>query len=545
MSDITYRLVKGTELTFGELDRNFGSLDSDIISLQSQVDSLAVAAGLDSARAIAIIDQVVDSAYVKLHYEQEDIFRDSAFITNIADSQIRLVVDSQYVTDRVDITQLGLLDSAKVVRIIDSYVDSEYIYRHVDSDYIKSIADSDYIHSAADSEWIKFIADSNYVQSAADSDWIKFVADSDYVKTIADSAYINSFIGLDSERVIRMFESDAQHILPLNGETYDLGTNLRRWRAIYTKDLFVSPATIYFGTNDSPQRSRISLDSTGEFQLTSPTQTGFIATSTTGTAIDSNTVLSLIDSSYVQARALFDRFDDSADIRSMIDSAYIQSRQIVGGSPWDSAKTASVIDSAYVQARQVDLDTQRDSAFINNVIDDRIDSTQFLATTATTTDVAEGDNLYYTTARHDSDTLAQVDSAYVQQRVRGPEMIAGGRIKMSLGGVWTQNSTYQKQLFGIFESGQAPGGTNGITRDTGLYKFQFDSANLARITSGDDYTVMVTADYGANDPTASSRTVNVMVQRDSSFQIVWERSDTGDNENYADSAHINFQVWLY
>ena len=253
MSDITYRLVKGTELTFGELDRNFGSLDSDIISLQSQVDSLAVAAGLDSARAIAIIDQVVDSAYVKLHYEQEDIFRDSAFITNIADSQIRLVVDSQYVTDRVDITQLGLLDSAKVVRIIDSYVDSEYIYRHVDSDYIKSIADSDYIHSAADSEWIKFIADSNYVQSAADSDWIKFVADSDYVKTIADSAYINSFIGLDSERVIRMFESDAQHIIPLDGETYDLGTNLRRWRAIYTKDLFVSPATIYFGTGDSKE----------------------------------------------------------------------------------------------------------------------------------------------------------------------------------------------------------------------------------------------------------------------------------------------------
>ena len=33
-----------------------------------------------------------------------------------------------------------------------------------------------------------------------------------------------------------------------------------------------------------------------------------------------------------------------------------------------------------------------------------------------TTDLSEGDNLYYTTARHDSDTLAQVDSAYVQAR---------------------------------------------------------------------------------------------------------------------------------
>ena len=36
--------------------------------------------------------------------------------------------------------------------------------------------------------------------------------------------------------------------------------------------------------------------------------------------------------------------------------------------------------------------------------------------TKTTTDVAEGTNLYYTTARHDSDTLVQVDSSYVQAR---------------------------------------------------------------------------------------------------------------------------------
>ena len=34
----------------------------------------------------------------------------------------------------------------------------------------------------------------------------------------------------------------------------------------------------------------------------------------------------------------------------------------------------------------------------------------------TTTDLTEGDNLYYTTSRHDSDTLAQVDSNYVQLR---------------------------------------------------------------------------------------------------------------------------------
>ena len=57
--------------------------------------------------------------------------------------------------------------------------------------------------------------------------------------------------------------------------------------------------------------------------------------------------------------------------------------------------------------------------------------------TKTTTDVAEGTNLYYTTARHDSDTLAQVDSSYVQAR-QTPQDFAYG----SLTGVPTNVSTF-------------------------------------------------------------------------------------------------------
>ena len=57
--------------------------------------------------------------------------------------------------------------------------------------------------------------------------------------------------------------------------------------------------------------------------------------------------------------------------------------------------------------------------------------------TKTTTDVAEGTNLYYTTARHDSDTLAQVDAAYVQAR-QTPQDFAYS----SLTGVPTNVSTF-------------------------------------------------------------------------------------------------------
>ena len=534
MADLTLRLVKGTELTFGELDRNFGSLDSDIISLQSQVDSLAVAAGLDSARAINLITSTVDSAYVELMYSKIDIFRDSNFVESI--------VDSSYINLRVDLAALGAMDSDKTIALIDSALDS------VGPFYTTIDHDSDTLVQV-DSAYVRHRADSGYIMHIIDSDYIKFRADSDYIKSAADSQYVTRIAqdvaGLDSAKLIAFLDSESRHIIPLDGETYDLGTNLKRWRNIYVKDLFVSPATIHFSDSAETPQSTISLDSGGEFKLQSPTQTGFIATSTTGTAFDSNTILGIIDSAYVQSRALLDRFDDSSDIRSMIDSAYIQSRQIVGGSPWDSAKTTSIIDSAYIQARQVDLDTVRDSAFITGLVDERIDSTQFLATTATTTDVSEGDNLYYTTARHDSDTVAQVDSAYVQQRVRGPEMIAGGRFRTSA--VFAQNGITQKQLFGIFDSGQAPGGQDGIDKiSAGRYVLRFDSANLNRISSGDDYTVMLTYDYSGDDPTASSRTLTVMQQDDSAFQVILERSDAGTNEDYASgTAHINFQVWLY
>ena len=430
MSDIIYRLTKGTELTFGELDRNFGSLDSDVIAANGRIDNLQAASGIDSAQAILIIDGMVDSAYVQLR--QIDSLRDSAFITNI--------VDSEYVTSRADIAALGLMDSNKVMTIIDSHVDSEYIKFIADSDYVKSAAnrqwirlnaDSDYVKSAADSDWIKFVADSNYVQSAADSDYIKLVVDSAYLTHVIDSDYVISITGIDSARVVQLMESDAQHILPAAPEAFDLGGNLRRWRAIYTKDLFVSPATIYFGDTSNPQQSRISLDSTGDFTLISPSSSGKIATSETGNALDSSVVIDIVDSAYVQAR----------------------------------------------QTR--------------------------------------------------------------------PRMIAGGRIMIS--SIFSQNSATQKQLFGIFDSQQAPGGADGVQRiSSGVYRFQFDSTNLSDITSSDDYAVTATLDYGYDNPTASSRTISVFTQRDSSFQLIIERADDGANEDYStNNGHMNFQVWLY
>ena len=673
MSDIIYRLTKGTELTFGELDRNFGSLDSDMVAANVRIDNLQAASGIDSAQAQRIIDDMVDSAYVQLR--QIDSLRDSAFITNI--------VDSQYVTDRVDLTQLNLIDSAKVMAIIDSHVDSDYIKFIADSDYIKSAAnrdwirlnaDSDYVKSAADSNWIKFVADSNYVQSAADSDYIKLVVDSGYLTHVIDSDYVISITGIDSARVVQLMESDAQHILPAAPEAFDLGGNLRRWRAIYTKDLFVSPATIYFGDTSNPQQSRISLDSTGDFTLISPSSSGKIATSTTGTALDSNVIL------------------------SMVDSAYVQARQIVGGSPWDSAKTTSVIDSAYIQSRQVDLDTQRDSAFVTDIVDAAyvqarvtfptdqvgIDSAQAIALIdpriingLATIDSAYVqsrvtlDGVGIDSAVSIGLTQSTVDSAYVQARVTldgvgisnvvedttpqlggnldvnsnniqfgdsgkaqfgaGPDLemyhdgansfindVGDGSIFIRSGTTYFQNAAGTKTSFqtnsggaqkfffnndlkietvdsgakvtgnltvtgevksvgpqmvawgrhkaydtfdwdsagstdvlhygGVFAGGDTrPIFDTGIKRiSSGRYRYYLDSTNMDRITNGNSYQVFCTLDYNDDDPTASSRTLNVLLQDSDYFDLVLERADAGTNEDYG-VAHsfINFQVWLF
>jgi hypothetical protein len=77
----------------------------------------------------------------------------------------------------------------------------------------------------------------------------------------------------------------------------------------------------------------------------------------------------------------------------------------------------------YVQLRQADI--YRDSGFVTNIIDSAYVDARISAHytgfdsdfgTKSTTNLTEGTNLYYSTARGDSDTQALVDSAYVQAR---------------------------------------------------------------------------------------------------------------------------------
>ena len=108
-------------------------------------------------------------------------------------------------------------------------------------------------------------------------------------------------------------------------------------------------------------------------------------------ALDSATIINLIDSDYVQARQV-DIYRDSAFVTNIIDSDYVQLRQdyaysSLTGAPTnvsyftndanylDSALVTSLVDSAYVQARQTSGGAGgTDSATVISLIESTIDS---------------------------------------------------------------------------------------------------------------------------------------------------------------------------
>ena len=163
---------------------------------------------------------------------------------------------------------------------------------------------------------------------------------------------------------------------------------------------------------------------------------------TANSKVDSANVVDLVDSAYVQARQLTFDFLDSAEVIALIDSAYVQARQVdlqrdssfitnlidsshvrarqdfsyteLIGTPTavssftndanylDSTTATDLMDSAYIQARQITYDFLDSSEAIALIDSAYVQARQVGISSHTTTDLAEGTNLYYTQSRFDS-----------------------------------------------------------------------------------------------------------------------------------------------
>ena len=164
MSNITYRLVKGQELTFTEIDENFSSLDSDIrgnrryfdsqleqFGLGRDSDFLAILAQRDSDAAAIILQGIAnhDSDIADLNARS-----DSEHAWNIAEH----AAGNAVVNDRIDsehawnVTEHGVLSD------------------RLDSEHAWNIAEHGVLSDRLDSEHAWNIAENNDILSKIDSD---------------------------------------------------------------------------------------------------------------------------------------------------------------------------------------------------------------------------------------------------------------------------------------------------------------------------------------------------------------------------------------
>lgn len=161
-----------------------------------------------------------------------------------------------------------------------------------------------------------------------------------------------------------------------------------------------------------------------------PTQTNIITLrDSTGTLAFTDDITRIVNESYILGIKASGGtlLDSAAAIATMYAAGFLDSNLSVRLS-LDSAEVTSYINATYIQSRQLHyLDSARALLFLvdQTAVDSSIDSSlvridsdiadlqAFLGNTITDT-VPEGSvNLYYTTARHDSDTVVQVNKAFV------------------------------------------------------------------------------------------------------------------------------------
>ena len=329
----------------------------DSAYVQARVDATDF---LDSAEALALIDSDyilarADSAYIKtvtgidadlFDGQNSTFYRNYNNLTNrptILDNvDVQNQIDSDYVRLRQDFRYSSLtgkpniLDSANVVNIINS--------EGLDSDLVTALVDSAYISLRdrfQDSSLVTSTVDAAYVQARQikylDSEAVKAITlDSSEISTVVTSGYVQA-------RQDFAYGSLTGTPTALSDFTNDVITS--------TSD--VSEGSRLYFTNDRVRA--ISLDSEDATNLI---DSAYIqARQTTGTGTDSAATIALItstvDSAYVQLRetagavlpSLGNDFVDSAEALKLIDANAL-----------DSGRATSLIDSSYITARAKELE---------------------------------------------------------------------------------------------------------------------------------------------------------------------------------------------
>jgi hypothetical protein len=423
------------------------------ISLDSaEAIALIQAHALDSSEALALISSysldsseiapIVDSNYVQLR-QSYDALTLGGNNPNYYNNYLNLYNEPN-VLDSADIAAITL-DSGEITDLIDS----AHVQLHQSYNALTLNGDSanvflNYENLANKPTILDYIDVQNAAQDLVDAPYVQARQDYAYASLTGkpDIPQIVRDNSLDSAEAQGIIDSNLQtlnqNIIPETDVAVDLGSPSKRFR-----DLYLGPNSIYIGSL---------------------------------TLSDSNGVFVIKDALGNQADLSID-----SQVFFLIDSAYVN--RLV-----DSGQIITIIS-----------DNAVDSSEVQGIID-----TNF--PTKTTTDIGEGTNLYYTTARADSDAknaisgvFAGGDGAFSYDPVTGVITATGPsaaevRAHFSAGGDLTYNSATGEFTFDVeqvytkanFDSDLGDANTGQLPEGTNLYytttRHNVDTVNQVNAT---------------------------------------------------------------
>ena len=502
---------------------------------------------IDSALTTALIDSDYVRTRADSDYIQSAITSD--FVKSYIDSDyIKLVADSDYIQSAANQTWIRTnADSAYVLSIADS----DYIKTAANQTWIRTNADSDYIKTAANQAWIRTNADSDYIQSAANQAWIRTNADSAYILSAANPAYILSIA--DSDYVKTVVDSAyTQTLTGIGIRDVDFGINKITYRNAYT-DVASFPAANTHG---------------GMFALENVNKKPYVSTGPTwnriilnGDSVEFSDLIVTGDLTVLGTRTVLNTqtlgIDDpmihlgkNNELSDAVDIGFIGHYSPDGGSTKEhTGFFRDATNSEYYIFNGLDdaaLDDSDPTATVNRsgagftlaALNVGSIAGQYLGFDSdfglkTTTDLTEGSNLYYTTARANADfdtrlatktttnltegsnlyytddrVTAHVDSAYVQARIV-PEGVDSAAVEAMVDSAYVQLRSPQFDYLAIIDSAyvqarQEPGTDSAAvialinanaTLDSAATISLIDSAYInARVSTVDSAQVLAIVD---------------------------------------------------
>ena len=408
-SSVIGRAPQPGDLQYGEIAINFADGKLYYKDANNNINAF-----IDSARVQAIAESV------------------SAIAESQLDSgEVIALIDSAYVQQRQDYDWNSLENIPSYVTGLDS---AEVIRITLDSSEVIALIDSSHVRARQDYAYASLTGKPNILDSA---DIAILTLDSNEIKAFINSAYIRSFI---DKTFIDGLNVNADTLDGQEGSYYSNYNNLTN-KPLILDNIDVSNII----TNDVDKAfvdalnvDADTLDGLNSTQFLRSDQSDSMRGSLT---VDSNiTVGGYIAGPatfYIDPAGVGDntgkvviRGDFQVDgIQTIVNSTTvsINDKNIVLA---DSALNAAEADGAGITVNGANATITYDAASDEWQFNKDVQAPNIVATTITgeyagfdsdfalktTTDLTEGDNLYYTKGRVDSDISQLVDSAYVQQR---------------------------------------------------------------------------------------------------------------------------------